>query len=375
MPSEHALNASALEVTAVYTLHVFLALQTLYRIYKSPRRTYRLPHTLFVLLLLILGTLPTAAYLALFLNYTEAVISAPAPSLTPYDAHLGVVNPRILMLPSVAIVNMGNIPPLLVVLFTQSYMAYRTAVIWNRKILVTALFIPFSFVVVVLGALGVFSRTPSVFSQPQPQPIQLPMPTPPPPQARAASGVPCQPKTFFIAFWALSVAFEVCITLAIVLRLLWMRYRLKQAILHSTSGAGANAVSYTGSRSGSEVKKLEEFMKDYTSIIAILVESALLYTLLDAFAYPSLLNSGTLNVIVDSVPGAAGNQAQKQIVIGLLFSPLMVQTQCIASEMIIFRFALGRGWDEEVSKRLSQSTMELDRRTVDVEKRLPAVPS
>jgi CDP-diglyceride synthetase len=122
MPSEHALNASALEVTAVYTLHVFLALQTLYRIYKSPRRTYRLPHTLFVLLLLILGTLPTAAYLALFLNYTEAVISAPAPSLTPYDAHLGVVNPRILMLPSVAIVNMGNIPPLLVVLFTQSYM-------------------------------------------------------------------------------------------------------------------------------------------------------------------------------------------------------------------------------------------------------------
>ncbi|TFK99537.1 hypothetical protein BDV98DRAFT_571135 [Pterulicium gracile] len=97
-------------------------------------------------------------------------------------------------------------------------------------------------------------------------------------------------------FWGHSMGFNVMANIIIIGRLLWLRSKVCAALGN-------------------------EYSRVYTGLAAMLMESSLLYTLVLIIGYKTL-------------PGKGGSYA--------LFSPLITQTEAIASELIILRFALGR---------------------------------
>ncbi|TFK99732.1 hypothetical protein BDV98DRAFT_584041 [Pterulicium gracile] len=101
---------------------------------------------------------------------------------------------------------------------------------------------------------------------------------------------------FSRAFWALSLSYNLAANALIIGRLMWLRARV-------------------GSLMGKEYGRI------YTGLAAMLMESSALYTVVLVLAYTVLPGEG----------GAAN-----------MFSPVVAQTEAIAAELIILRFALGR---------------------------------
>jgi hypothetical protein len=101
--------------------------------------------------------------------------------------------------------------------------------------------------------------------------------------------------SFPLIYWLLALSFNIGLNALIILRLFRMRSKVRLAL-------------------GNEYSQM------YTGVAAMLFESSLLYTIVLVIAYWALPEGGTAN----------------------LFSPLVAQTECIASELIILRFALGR---------------------------------
>lgn len=101
---------------------------------------------------------------------------------------------------------------------------------------------------------------------------------------------------FSRAFWALSLSYNLAANALIIGRLMWLRVRV-------------------GSLMGKEYGRI------YTGLAAMLMESSALYTVVLVLAYTVLPGEG----------GAAN-----------MFSPVVTQTEAIAAELIILRFALGR---------------------------------
>jgi hypothetical protein len=113
-----------------------------------------------------------------------------------------------------------------------------------------------------------------------------------------------------MTYWLLSLFFNVCVNILIIWRLLWMRTRMTSAL-------------------GSEYGKM------YTGIASMMLESSMLYSLVLAVSYKTL-------------PGQGGTAN--------LFSPLVSQTECIASELIILRLALGRSLSKSAVHAVTSKT-------------------
>jgi len=114
---------------------------------------------------------------------------------------------------------------------------------------------------------------------------------------------------FGLPFLVLSLALNVILTLAIVLRLLTFRYRI---------------VSIMGPKYGAQ----------YTSAAAMIVESAALYSAM-SIAYLALFES---------------NNAVSQV-----FLQPLNQFQTVATLMIVFRVAQGKGWTQNTAVCMMES--------------------
>ncbi|KAG8220623.1 hypothetical protein J3R82DRAFT_2881 [Butyriboletus roseoflavus] len=111
---------------------------------------------------------------------------------------------------------------------------------------------------------------------------------------------------FTLPFFSLSLALNIILTIAIVLRLLTMRHRI---------------VSVLGSKYGTQ----------YTSITAMTIESASLYSAV-SIAFLALF--------------AIGNAVSQ------VFLQSLSQIQTIATLLIVFRISQGKGWTTETATRV-----------------------
>lgn len=99
-----------------------------------------------------------------------------------------------------------------------------------------------------------------------------------------------------IAYWSITLFLNVLFTMLISGRIFWIRGRLRKLLG-------------------------KDFSDMYGSNMAIIVESSLLYTFVSVFGIiPMVTSNGQFNYA---------------------FSPLLVQTECIASELIILRLVVG----------------------------------
>lgn len=182
-----------------------------------------------------------------------------------------------------------EIPALMILVLSEGYMVYRCSLIWSRNRLVL---LPLVLLYLCLIGLGITAEVTTFGSN---QTLTGPLVHTPPSH-------PDSPFSF--AFWIALLVFNAILTTLIVVRLLVVRARIIE-----TMG--------------------KQYGKTYTGPMAIFIESAILYDLFVTVGY----------LCLPTVPR-----------VGNMFTPTIAQVQCIATELIILRFSLGRGYSDHVAK-------------------------
>ncbi|KAL7283431.1 hypothetical protein ACG7TL_002861 [Trametes sanguinea] len=115
-----------------------------------------------------------------------------------------------------------------------------------------------------------------------------------------------------LPYWSLTMSLNAVLSVMLVSRLTWMRKRVEDALGR-------------------------EHAKAYTSLLAITVESAVLYGVI-SFVF----------IILYGIHNTAEN----------LFIPLLVQVECIAPELILCRVARGTAWSKETVIQTAPASIE-----------------
>ncbi|EMD34963.1 hypothetical protein CERSUDRAFT_116486 [Gelatoporia subvermispora B] len=177
---------------------------------------------------------------------------------------------------------LGNAAGVFASALAEGFMLYRALLLWSDRIWMLILPAGAYITSIVLGILTVVaaSRPTSSLWAATTEKVSLP-------------------------YWALTMVLNICLTLLIVSRLLWLRRRVL-ALLGPSSGAV------------------------YTDLASIVVESAVPYALV-SFVF----------VVLYGIQNTAEN----------LFIPLLVHVECIAPELIILRGTGGKAWSREMVTR------------------------
>ena len=135
--------------------------------------------------------------------------------------------------------------------------------------------------------------------------------------------------SLFILFWALSLIINILVTVLVVSRLLFYRRRL---------------VKLLGASYGSQ----------YTGIIALLVESEVLYTtfLLTYIAF-FVLNTPVVTLFLQVLPPVSVRDSRR-VNLPRLITPVMAVTQSIAALLIVYRVAQGKSWKKDTVARMTR---------------------
>lgn len=275
---------------AMFGIHLVTGFATLYVLAHKRHRPHSKKHLTYVFILLVLG----------FINFVFFVVTM-RDGMTLISTNLETAYGNPDDIPTFALTH--GVTAVLITVLTELYLVYRCFLIWERCY--TVIFIPvlMFLATIALGILNLIDP-PNTFANKQP--LWDPTRT-----SAIFDVVPLSPFTFPIPviYWALCLALNIGLTVLIVAKLLSRR-----SIVRRCFGA--------------------EHGSTYTGLAAMMVESSLLYSVVAGVGYPLLPQN------------LMGNNN--------MFSPLLAQSECIASELIILRFAMGRAWTEETASSLMQ---------------------
>jgi hypothetical protein len=273
-------TVSVVICAAMYATHIILASCTLYTLYHGNGRQRR-KLSLLVSSFILLGTVNFSAFARIMLDSMRSAISKELASAAAF----GPLHMR----PSSASV---EIPALMILVLSEGYMLYRCSLIWGRNFWVM---IPLSFFYVTLIFWGVIAEILS---------------------AGNASSVGQLLRTqrvsdmnFSFIFWITGLSFNMTVTILITARLLYLRHKTITALG-------------------------KQYGKGYTFIVAVVVESAVIYDVFVSVGYLFLPTEQR---------------------IGSMFTPAIAQVQCIATELIILRFSLGQSWSDDATSAIQES--------------------
>ncbi|EMD39212.1 hypothetical protein CERSUDRAFT_152269 [Gelatoporia subvermispora B] len=126
---------------------------------------------------------------------------------------------------------------------------------------------------------------------------------------------------FSVPYWSISMSLNIILTLLLVARLLWMRRRISQVLG-------------------------PQYSSTYTSVAAMIIESALPYALV-SFVF----------VVLYGLQNTAEN----------LFIPVLTQVECISPMLVIMRVARGRAVSyQTMSQAILSGTQTMDRSAPDI---------
>lgn len=279
-PSFSSFLATVSVHTVAYTTHVLVAICTLIVVLtKGQSSPHYKKQALFVALLLALGTANVLAYLLPIAGCLESWV-ADVRLEGPVDSTWSISAEDVKSGDPGAHMLAQDISSFGVTLLAQSYLLYRCYLLQTGCPWSRFLISGLSVLLVAVSGFGISNI---IFVCPD--------------WRRFPDGF--KPEVPFLLpelFWGLSMGFNVSANVIIIGRLLWLRSKVCAALGN-------------------------EYSRVYNGLAAMLMESSLLYTLVLIVGYKTL-------------PGKGGSYA--------LFSPLITQTEAIASELIILRFALGR---------------------------------
>lgn len=300
--SDRALVVDAVVASVAYTTHCILAVNLLFKIYTHRERAHRWKHLALVSTFLVLGSVQAIAYL--HFNFSGGLRRL----LDFFHASLGIPNENAASSPpsaeahrsDVTIQYLNGLSALFVTWVANGFMLYRCFIIWSKEAWVL-LILPSLLYMAIIGN-GIFGIYNLV-------------------QADNAKGT----SIFMRLHWSLSLSTNALISALIVVRLLLAMHKMRRVSGHSK---GRNA--------------------PYLGIIAIVTESSLLYTLVVGIAYP--------------IYGPTAWLFQYTRATENMVNPLLVQTECIAAEIIVLRFVRGRSWNSATFTTVQTTESDVENR-------------
>lgn len=273
----HELQLISLRNPDITAAHMIIGLYTLYTLYHA-KVAQRGKLIALVSSFLVLGSINWVCYAQLILRSTRVIFDMLGDQLKGNPQNLEAW----MWQGSRTLLFLVKIPAVIILVLAEGYLVYRCCTIWNRHRLI----------VIPLVSMYLFIVTTGNMAEAVIWAVEFPGFPSTQPHDRVEST-----KANAALFWIALVAFNLIVTILIVARLLILRARM---------------IGTLGKQYGS----------GYTGIVAIVVESALIYDL-------------WLTLSFMFFPGTP--------YIGSVFNPGITQSLCISMELIILRLSMGQG--------------------------------